>query len=626
MKKICFFLFLCFVNSLFAQTVIPQPVEMLPKSGVFRLKSNTSISYNQTDILPIVNMFLQKIKKSTGYELPQKTKGTIQFQLLTNPNPTLGSEGYTLEVTPKYIRLSANQMAGLFYGLQTLYQLFPKEIESQTPTKTDWQIPCVAITDYPRFAWRGFMLDVSRHFFAKAAVKRFIDDMVRYKYNVFHWHLTDDQGWRIEIKSYPKLTQVGACRVPRYGGKFGTHERAKDGEPATDCGYYTQEDIREIVAYAKERFVNVLPEIDVPGHSMAAIAAYPELCCSKNANIKVSPGHKFSEWFGNGKFKMLEDNALNPADENVYVFLDKVFGEVATLFPYPYIHTGGDECYHGFWEENEACKNLMKQENLKNTHELQSFFVKKVEKIVQSKGKKLIGWDEILDGGLAPNAAVMSWQGTEGGIAAAKAGHYAVMTPNDFVYTDLIQGDPLAEPDATAYKTVRLEKSYSYEPMPDGVDPKYILGGQVNLWTEKVPTLRHAQYMTFPRAWALADVFWSPKSTKNWDNFVKRMERHFDYADMAQINYAKSAYDAIVIPRLKDGQLEVEIKTEINGLTIFYTLDETTPDKFTPQYQQPILIPEGVHVTLRVVTYQNGKQIGKIINFPREVLLKRIKK
>lgn len=615
------------LNLLFAQNIaiIPQPVSLKTLKGEFRLTAQTAIGYGQSAARPVAEMLADRLNVATGFRLKVQERGLIQLKLNDKPNATLGKEGYALEVTPQNIRLAANEPAGLFYGVQTLMQLFPAAIESRKTVKNiEWAIPAVRITDYPRFGWRGMMLDVSRHFFSKEDVKRYIDRMAQYKYNVFHWHLTDDQGWRVEIKSLPKLTEIGACRVQRHG-KWGNHGAPKDGEPATDCGYYTQKDIKEIVAYAAERYIQVLPEIDVPGHSMAAIAAYPELSCTKDPNIKVSPGHNFAEWYADGTFKMLVDNSLNPASEEVYTFLDKVFAEVAMLFPFEYIHAGGDECYHGYWDKDEGCKNLMQKEGLKNSHELQSYFTKRVEKIIKSKGKKLIGWDEILEGGLPSDAAVMSWRGLEGGIEAAKQGHYVVMSPNDYVYVDLLQGDPLVEPDQTSYKKVRLKKAHEFEPMPEGIDPKYILGGQANLWTEKVPTIRQAEYMSFPRAWAIADIYWSPKESKDWDAFVQRMEHHFERADYAECNYARSAYDAIVTATMKNGKLMANVATEINGLDIFYTLDETLPDPFSPGYKEPVEIPEGP-VTLKVATFREGKPVGKMIALPREELLQRIVK
>lgn len=626
MRLFTFFFVFILLNSIVSAqniAIIPQPVSLKTLKGNFRLTAQTTIGYSQSAAKPMAELLATRLNAPTGYRLKVQRQGLIQLSLNTRPDTNLGKEGYTLDVGVQNIRIRANEAAGLFYGVQTLLQLFPAGIESQTPVKkVAWNAPAVRITDYPRFAWRGFMLDVSRHFFSKEDVKRYIDRMARYKYNVFHWHLTDDNGWRVEIKSLPNLTKTGACRVQRYG-RWGEFEAPRPGEPATDCGFYTQDDIREVLAYAAERYITVLPEIDVPGHSMAAIAAYPELCCTKDTSIKVNPGSVFAEWYGNGQFKMLIDNSLNPADENVYAFLDKVFTELAVLFPHPYIHVGGDECYHGYWENDPGCKALMQKEGLKNSHELQSYFLKRVEKILKSKGKKMIGWDEILEGGLAPEAAVMSWRGLEGGIEAAKLGHEVVMSPNDYVYIDLLQGDPIVEPDQTSYKKVRLKKTYEFEPVPEGIDPKYILGGQANLWSEKVPTIRQAEYMSFPRAWATADIYWSPKSSKNWDGFIRRMERHMERADAAGCNYARSAFDAIVTASVKDGKLFAEVATEINGLDAYYTLNETLPDSFTSHYTQPVEIPEGP-VTLKVITYRDGKPVGKMIALKREELLKRV--
>jgi hexosaminidase len=394
--------------------LIPQPVVLTQGSGSFALTNTTSIAYAQPDGRAAADMLAQKLSGPTGFALKAKAgkaaaAGSIQLVLNATPDNRLSVEGYRLEVTPKAIVVSANKPAGLYYGVQTLLQLFPADIESTSLVKRSWSAPSVRIMDYPRFGWRGIMLDVSRHFFPKEDVKRYIDELARLKYNTFHWHLTDDNGWRIEIKSLPKLTSVGAWRVPRTGD-FGELAPPKPGEPATDGGFYTQDDIREIVRYAQERNVTIVPEIDVPGHSMAALAAYPELSCSKDTSVRVNPGSNFAQWFPNGTFKMFIDNTLNPSDEKVYTFLDKVFTEVAALFPGQYIHAGGDECYKGFWEKDPGCQALMKQQGFKHVEELQGYFMKRVEKILKAKGKRLIGWDEILEGGIAPDATVMSWR------------------------------------------------------------------------------------------------------------------------------------------------------------------------------------------------------------------------
>lgn len=607
-----------------AQDIFPKPVEMTTSKGVFQINAKTPIGYNTVAAMRIATLFQEKFAKASGITLDLKLKGKIQFNINATPNTTIGDEGYTLDVNNLGVTISANNEHGLFYGLQTLYQLLPKEVESQSVVKKDWEISYTKIVDYPRFGWRGLMLDVSRHFFNKEDVKKYIDHLARYKMNTFHWHLTDDEGWRIEIKSLPNLTKVGACRAERVG-KWGNHKAPIKDEPKTDCGFYTQEDIKEIVNYASARFITIVPEIDVPGHSLAAVAAYPELCCTKDSMLCVSVGHKFSEWFDDGTFKMLVDNTLNPSNEKVYEFLDKVFSEVATMFPGKYIHTGGDECYHGYWEKDADCQAFMRKENLKNSHELQGYFLNRLEKIIQSKGKKVIGWDEILEGGISPDAAVMSWRGTKGGLEAAKKGNYVVMSPNDYLYIDLIQGDKLAEPDATAYKQVRLKKAYEYEPISEGIDTKYVLGGQANLWTEKVPTFRHAEYLTFPRALAVADIFWSPKG-KDWDGFTNRMEAQMKRWDIANINYSRSAFDPIAMPKLDNQSLIIDISSEVNGLDFYYTIDETTPDLFSKKYTTSILLPVGNEVSLKVVSYRGTQQVGRMITFPREVLLKRVKK
>jgi hexosaminidase len=625
MKKLVLLLLFFSLATVYGQNpaiqLIPQPAEIQQSDGSFMLTKTSTIGFDSQESRKIAEMLSQKLIISTGFSIkPQQDKtGSIQFNLNKVPVTLIGKEGYTLVSSPTGVIITANAPAGLFYGMQTLLQLLPKEIESKTVINIPWTIPSVKITDYPRFGWRGMMLDVSRNFFTKEEVKLYIDEISRYKYNTFHWHLTDDNGWRIEIKSLPKLTQVGAWRVPRFG-QFGDRMAPKPGEAATVGGFYTQSDIKEIIQYAQERYVTIVPEIDVPGHSMSAIASYPELSCSKDTSIKVNPGSSFSEWFNNGTFKMRIDNTLNPSDEKVYEFLDKVFTEMAGLFPNPYIHVGGDECYKGFWTNDPGCQVLMKKMNMTHPEELQAYFMKRVENILKSKGKKLIGWDEILEGGIAPEATVMSWRGIKGGIEAAKMGHDVVMTPTTFVYLDYQQGEPTIEP--PIYANLRLSKCYSFDPVPEGVDAKYILGGQGNLWTEQVVTLHHAEYMTWPRGWALAEDFWSPNASKNWGNFVQRVEKLFDRADIEGINYSIAIYDAIVNVSGKDGKLTVNMDSEVPGLDIFYTIDGAMPNTYSPKYTKPVELPEGP-VTLRVATYRNGKQIGHLITLTPEMLKKR---
>jgi len=625
MKNLLFFFLVVFITTVQAQNtalnLIPQPVELKLEKGIYTLTKSASIGYNKPESSEIAEMLVKKINLATGFKLKATAgnKSAIQLNLNSMPDPQLGNEGYYLVSTSKGILISANQPAGLLYGMETLLQLLPAEIESKDAVSQKWTVPAVTIKDYPRFAWRGLMLDVSRNFFTKEEVKQYIDEMVRFKFNTFHWHLTDDEGWRIEIKSLPKLTEVGAWRVPR-AGHFGSREFPKPGEAATEGGFYTQDDIREIVRYAKARNVTIVPEIDVPGHSMAAIAAYPELSCKKDTSTTVSPGSKFSEWYGNGTFKMNVENALNPSDENVYVFLDKVFTEVAALFPGQYIHVGGDECYKGYWQEDEGCQNLMKELGIRHVEDLQGYFMHRVESILKKNGKKLIGWDEILEGGIAPEATVMSWRGIKGGIEAAQMGHDVVMSPTTFAYLDYNQGERTVDP--PIYASLRLKKCYSFEPVPDGVDAKHILGGQGNLWTEQIPTLRYAYYMTYPRAWALSEVYWSPKEGKNWDSFIQRVEKQFDRSDVAETNYSKAIYDPIITLSRRNGNLLLTMESEAPNIDIYYTINDVMPDNFTTLYTQPAELPEGP-ITLRVVTYRDGKPIGHLITLKRDELERR---
>jgi hexosaminidase len=624
--KFFFGLCFCFISvTSFAQdnkneiAIIPQPVKVIENTGHFTLPQNIIIESPANSEMKEALAFLKdRLSIPTGIPVVVKniaSSATIKLILNKKADNVIGKEGYHLMINPKNITISANQPAGLFYGVQTLVQLFPKEIESAVAVKNiKWEAPCVDITDYPRFGWRGLMFDVARHFFTKEDVEKYIDQMVRCKFNLLHLHLTDDEGWRIEIKGLPRLTEVGAWNVKKVG-YFGTFSPPAPDAPRNYGGFYTQDDIKEIVQYAKERFVNILPEIDVPGHSLAAIVSYPELSCTPGSeNYHVRSGEEIMDWSHGAPPIALVDNTLCPANEKVYDFLDKVLTQVAQLFPFEYIHMGGDECPKNFWEKSDAVKALMQKEGLKNMEEVQSYFEKRLEKIVESKGKKFMGWDEILEGGLAPNAVVMSWRGMQGGIQAAKMGHDVVMSPTTFAYLDYMQGDPAIEPHI--YATLRLKKTYEFEPVPDSVNPKYIKGGQANLWTEQVYNMRHAEYMTWPRAFAISEDLWSPKENKNWDNFVTRVEKHFARYDVAQIKYAPSMYDPIInASESPDKKLIVELGTEINGLDIYYTFDNSFPDNFYPKYTEPVIVPEDA-VQLKLITYRNGKPIGRMMTVP----------
>lgn len=611
--------------SALAQTpqIIPQPVSLKMHTGRFKLNKLTKVVVPAGDLetRKVGELLAGMLGSPTGYPITVSTiakpTNVIRLKLNKVADPLTGEEGYMLKSTATSVTITANDAKGLFYGVQTLMQLLPPDIESKQKIAGNWIIPAVDITDYPRFGWRGLMLDVSRHFFSKQVVENYIDEMVKYKYNVLHLHLADDEGWRVEIKSLPKLTSAGAWRVMRTGPfNATTMTLPQSGEPDTYGGFYTQDDIREMVKYAQDKFITILPEIDVPAHSLALIAAYPNLSCT-GLQYPVHAGWSFYE---------KQDNVLCVANDSTYIVLDKIFTEIAQLFPCQYIHVGGDEAYKGFWEKDPRDSALMKREGIKTLDELQGYFEKKVEKIVESKGKKLIGWDEIVDGGLAPNAAVMSWRGIEGGTKAARAGHEVVMSPWGNTYLDLYQGDALIEPHT--YGRCFLANCYDFEPVPDSVDAKYILGGQGNLWTESVTDERQVQYMTWPRAMALAEVYWSAKKGKNYDAFVVRVENHFKRLDVSGIKYATSIYDPYIsTTKAKNDttfkSLEISLNTQIKGLDIYYTFDTSLPDSHSLKYSGvPLSVPDGAS-EIKAVTYRNGKPIGRQIDLKLKDLYKK---
>lgn len=591
--------------------IIPLPSTYELKPGTFYITGQSSIGIDKSDpeMTALANYFNEEISDATGFSLPVNNSGTIIFQL--GEHKELGEEGYQLSISSDQLILSAYKHHGIFNGIQSVLQLLPPEIKSKTvQADATWSINCIEVTDKPQFAWRGLMLDVSRHFFTKQEVKKFIDQMAEYKYNVFHWHLTDDQGWRLEVKSLPGLTAIGAWRAPRVGNWW-EREPQLPTDSLSYGGYYTTEDIREIVEYAQQRYVTIVPEIDIPGHSMAALSAYPEISCT---------GGPFHVNVGNTFYTKIE-NSLCAGNEQTFEVLDSVFAEVARLFPSPYIHIGGDECYKGFWEKCSKCKMRMQKEHLKNLEELQSYFVKRVAAMVQKRGKQVIGWDEILEGGLAPETIVMSWRGMKGGIEAAKQGHSVIMTPTDHCYLDFYQGDPTVEPNT--YSMLRLQDCYKYQLIPDSVDASLIMGGQGNLWTESVPHYRQVEYMIWPRALAISETLWTDARLRNWKFFVNRVEQQFERFDRSGVNYARSIYDPIIYPHWdKERQLKIAMKTEIEGLSLFYTFDNTIPDIYSNMYTDTLSIPKNASM-LRVAAYKGQEQAGRLIDITIDALKKR---
>lgn len=519
-------------------SIIPMPASLQKNSETFRVTSKTRIvaQKDHAEALRMAHLLAQKFNKAAGYNLTVAEEAEndlgkdVIFFTTENAAPSLGAEGYQLSVTQDAVIIKAPEAAGLFYGLQTVNQLLPAEIES--PFRVEnivWQMPGVEIEDKPRFKWRGMHLDVCRHFMPIEFVKEYIDNMAMHKLNTFHWHLTEDQGWRLEIKKYPKLTEVGAWRKESLIGHASERPRKFDGTP--HGGYYTQEQAREIVEYARERFITVVPEIEMPGHAKAAIAAYPELGVT-GEQVEVA-----TYW---GVFPDIYN-----VEESTFSFLEDVLSEVMDIFPGEYIHIGGDEATKDQWEASEKIQQKIKELGLKDEHELQSYFIRRMEKFINSKGRKLIGWDEILEGGLAPNATVMSWQGLEGGIAAAKAGHEVIMTPIQSVYFWAPQGNPETEPLAGG-GYITLEKVYQFEPIPEELtseEANYVIGAQGCAWTEYMEGPEQVEYMVFPRISALAEVVWSPKEAKNWDDFADRMGKQFVRYEFRGINYAKIPLD-----------------------------------------------------------------------------------
>ena len=520
--------------------LIPQVRKMTLGSSSFKFGENTGLIVQNNEQQAIAEQFSNLFSKSAGWKLKITTGGAEgSNQVFFKTDDTLGDEGYLLDVTASKIEIKAAKPAGFFYATQTLRQLLPAELEgSQKQMNTEWLVPAISISDSPAFKWRGYMLDVSRHFFPKEEVLQMVDYLALHKINSLHLHLLDDQGWRVEIKKYPKLTQVGAWRVDREDKPWNSRPKQAAGEKATYGGFYTQADVKEMVAYAQSKFITIIPEIEMPAHVTAALAAYPQYSCS-GGPFTVLPG---------GVWPVTDIYCAG--NDSTFLFLQDVLSEVIDLFPSKYIHIGGDEATKTEWEKCPKCKKRIKTEGLKNAGELQSYFIKRIEKFINSKQRVLLGWDEILEGGLPPKATVMSWRGIQGGIDAAKQGHDVVMSPVNPCYFDFYQGPKEEEPLAIGGFNP-LEKVYEYDPIPKELDAeaaKHILGAQANLWTEYVPNIKHAQYMTFPRIAATAEALWSPKEVKNYDDFYRRIQTFTKRYDQMGINYSKSAFKAAAIP------------------------------------------------------------------------------
>ena len=583
--------------------IIPYPKQLIPKLGSFTFNKRTAVlcPTKEPEILKLAEQFTEQIKLVTGLKLEIRdnasadTVNSVLFQSIPFDNP----EGYRLSVSTKTISIKANTPNGFFYGLQTLYQLLPAEIYGKKQVYgKEWFAPAVLISDAPRFGYRGLHLDVSRHFFPVEFIKKYIDAMAIHKFNNFHWHLTDDQGWRIEIKKYPRLTEVGSRRDETLVGYyFERFPQKYDGKPYG--GFYTQKEACEIVAYAKERFITVIPEIEMPGHAQAAVASYPYLSCTPDSVIKVA-----TKW---GIFQ----DVYCPGD-TTFNFLEDVLSEIMDIFPSKYIHIGGDECLKNLWKKSPQCQAMIKTLNLKDENGLQSYFVERIEKFVNSKGRQIIGWDEILDGGLAPNATVMSWRGIEGGTVAAKSGHDVIMTPGTHCYFDKYQSDPETEP-VTIGGYLPLSMVYQYEPIPAELtaeEGKHILGAQANLFTEYMPTTESVEYMAFPRVSAMAEVVWGSKENRNWESFRRRMPAEFERYDQLDIHSSKAFYDVqFKTGFTSDKKLQVSLLCEDPTAQIRYSTGDKIPTLNDRLYSTPITLDKSATIT--AVAFTKGKMEGK---------------
>jgi hexosaminidase len=589
------FTLLCVASHVFSQTsIIPKPQQVIMKQGTdsFVLSPKTVIVLANTKLKPSADFLNDYLKQVYGFALKIAKKpgkdNNINISQAPVDNAIEGS--YGLDISKDNLSINGKDEAGAFYGIQTVIQLLPLQ-KSQA-----LNIPLLQINDAPRYGYRGFMLDVGRHFFPPAIVKKYIDYLALHKMNYLHWHLTEDQGWRIEIKKYPRLAEVAAFR----DGTIIGHYPGTGNDSIRYGGFYTQEEIKDIVKYAASHYITIVPEIEMPGHSAAALTAYPYLGCTGGP-------YKVQQTWG------VHNDVYCAGNDSVFSFLQDVLDEVFTLFPSKYVHIGGDECPKDNWKKCPKCQQRMKENHLKDEHELQSYFVQRMEKYINSKGRILIGWDEILEGGLAPNAMVMSWRGEKGGIEAAKQKHDVIMTPNSHMYFDHYQGNPATEPLAIGgYLT--LERVYSYNPTPAELtaeEGKYIKGVQANLWTEYIADPKKLEYMTMPRLAALSEVAWTASSQKNWDDFKLRMEKQYNRYAMLGINYAQSALEIrqTIILQSAISRANVTLATDSYAPQIFYTIDGSEPGINSKVYTKPFDIYKSA--TVKAAGFKDGIQVGK---------------
>ena len=579
-------------------SIIPQPRYVQMDEGTFRIDKDTKIFLDEPveEYMRIAGFLNERLLAAAGFSLEITDEMTADGNVIFFMNAGLPSEAYGIHVEPDRIVIDYGDGAGAFYALQTIFQLLPEEIFADSRQRgVKWEIPCLAMEDAPRFKYRGMHLDVCLHYFDVDFLKKYIDIMALHKVNCFHWHLTEDQGWRLEIKKYPLLTEKGQWRKETVVGSL--NSGVYDGTPYG--GYYSQEQVRELVQYAAERYVTIIPEIELPGHALAAIACYPELSCGLEDHYETA-----TKW---GVFKQ-----VYCPKETTFEFLEDVFDEVFELFPSEVVHIGGDECPKASWKACPHCQALIRKLGLKDEYELQSWFVTRMEKYINSKGREIIGWDEILQGGLAPNAKVMSWLGEEGGIQAARQHHEVVMAPHQKYYLDYWQADPDSEPLAMGGPTT-LKTMYEYEPVPEVLTPeeaRYIIGVEGCVWTEYMDSPERVEYMAWPRMCAIAETGWT-QTDKDWDGFTRRLETHLGRLDRLDVGYCKAFFNPLIVFHNDTKYSKVVTMTvDAPDAEIRYTLDGSVPDASSPVYDKPFVINRQQTVT--AAAFRNGKIIGEI--------------
>ncbi len=581
-------------------SIIPKPFFLKELDGNFLLNDKVSFISSSEDEDKIASYFIDKIERSTGFKLninrSESNTPNIIFQI--DENLELNNDGYVLNVSSDEILITSKNNQGLFYGMQTVMQLLPNEIESETiVSDKDWLVPNVNIKDQPQFEWRGLNLDVSRHFSSIDFIKKQLDVLSLFKINKFHWHLTDDQGWRIEVKKYPKLTTISSKRKNDDGSIYG--------------GYYTQEEIQEVVRYAKERFIDVMPEIDVPGHVVSVLAAYPELSCTeKKLETRVLWG--------------VDSNILCAGKENTFAFLEDIFNEIVPLFPFGYIHIGGDEVPKREWKKCPHCQKRIKDQNLKDENQLQSYFMTRVEDMLKKHKKKIFGWDEILEGGISQTANIMSWTGEEGGIASANAGHDVVMNPSQYTYINFYQGDHLVEPMAFgAY--ISLKDIYTYNPVPEKIKEdkrKHILGSQASVWTEYAPTDLSIEYQLYPRILAMAELTWTPTGKKNYEDFIGRLHNQYSRLDELNLNYHIPLPEGPLSNQIVfTDSVSLSFKTT-HPVKMVYTLDGLDPTYNSKEYVHPLSFYESKELKIASVLSHGKMSAIRKINIEKTEFLK----